>query len=66
MGDGIPWLGTVNKNDLIVPTLGTFPAGTLLLEGADDKRLQRALDGVGLNDSLRWDVTLPFAYTPRG
>jgi len=64
-GDGIPWLGTVNKNDLVITSLGTYPAGTLLLEKVSDRLLKSPLSAVSLA-SLKWDVTFDFAYTPRG
>jgi hypothetical protein len=64
-GDGIPFLGTVNKSDLVIPSLGTYPAGTLLLEGLEDRRMMSPLTSVGLA-SLKWDVGLRMCYTPRG
>ncbi len=64
-GDGIPWLGTVNKEPIAFPALGNYDAGQLLLEGVADRQLKSPLVATGL-DSLKWDVTFKFAYTPRG
>jgi len=64
-GDGIPWLGTVNKEPITFPGLGNYTAGQLLLEGVDDRSLKSPLAATGLA-ALRWDVTFKFAYSPRG
>lgn len=65
-GDGIPWIGTVNKQDLLLPGLGTWPAGKLLLEGIDDRAILSPLGASDYATGMRWDVTFKFAYTPRG
>jgi hypothetical protein len=64
-GDGIGWIGTVSKEDLVLPGLGTYPAGSLLLEGVEERRIISPLAASGLNGGLRWDIGFKLAFTPR-
>jgi hypothetical protein len=65
-GDGVPWQGTVNSAPLVLAGLGTFPAGTLLLEGVEDKFLRSPVRATSLSLGTRVDMTFKFAYSPRG
>lgn len=64
-GDGIPWLGTINKEVIEFVGLGTYQPGQLLLEGVEERYYAHpvAQDGV---DGISIDVTFNYAYTPRG
>lgn len=64
-GDGIPFVGCVNKEVVEFPSIGTYQPGQLLLEGVDDRRITSPLAGSGLT-GLRWDVSFKWAYTSRG
>jgi hypothetical protein len=64
-GDGIPFIGCVNKEQIEFPGMGTYKPGQLLLEGIEDRRITSPLAEDGLN-GLRWDVSFKWAFTSRG
>lgn len=64
-GDGVPYMGCVNSEPIEFIGLGTYPAGTLLLEGVEDREHASPLAESGVA-GIRHDVSFKFAFAARG
>lgn len=60
-GDDVPFVGTVNKEEIIITGDSGYPMGTMLLEAVKE-RLYRSPLGIG----WRWDLDFHFRYRPMG
>jgi hypothetical protein len=64
--DGVPFIGTVNKETFTIPSAGQqYDPGQLLLEGVQRVKLLSPLAASGFG-GFRYKCGFKFAFTPRG